>query len=279
MGLPVRLALYATDELEARTAARLSFERIAALDRIMSDYRTDSELRRLEARPGQRVVVSRDSWRSSGVRWRSRGRPMARSIRQSRRWSRSGATHAATGACRRVRISTAHGHWLAFIASSSMPATHLSASRLECAWTWVASPRATSYRRRWQILRSAGVTRALVESGGDIVVGDAPPGREGWTIDVPGDDLAFRERASRLTNSALSTSGATMQFVEIDGVRYSHVIDPRTGIAVTNHTVAHVIAEDAATADALSTALAVVGHQGSQALIARFPGVLVILVP
>ena len=124
-----------------------------------------------------------------------------------------------------------------------------------------------------------GVTRALAESGGDIVVGDAPPGRNGWTIDVPGADLAFRERASRLTNSALSTSGATMQFVEIDGVRYSHVIDPRTGIAVTNHTVAHVIAEDAATADALSTALAVVGHQGSKALIERFPGVRVILVP
>ncbi len=70
-----------------------------------------------------------------------------------------------------------------------------------------------------------------------------------------------------------------MQFVEIDGVRYSHVIDPRTGIGVTNHIVAHVIAEDAATADALSTALAVVGHQGSKALIAGFPGVLVILVP
>jgi thiamine biosynthesis lipoprotein len=126
-------------------------------------------------------------------------------------------------------------------------------------------------------LRLAGVTRALVESGGDIVVGDAPPGRDGWTIHVSGADPDFRAAASRLTNSALSTSGATMQFVEIDGVRYSHVIDPRTGLGVTNAVTAHVIARDAATADALATALTVVGHPGLEVLKEQFPGVGVAL--
>jgi thiamine biosynthesis lipoprotein len=126
-------------------------------------------------------------------------------------------------------------------------------------------------------LRRAGIDRALVESGGDIVVGDAPPGHDGWTIDVSAADPDFRQSASRLTNVALSTSGATAQFVEIDGVRYSHVVDPRTGLGVTNGLTAHVIAQDAATADALATALAVVGHQGLHGLSRQFPGVTLAL--
>jgi FAD:protein FMN transferase len=51
------------------------------------------------------------------------------------------------------------------------------------------------------------VTRALVEAGGDIVAGEAPPGREGWRIEVPGGPDAFAARASRLTRAALATSG------------------------------------------------------------------------
>jgi thiamine biosynthesis lipoprotein len=123
-------------------------------------------------------------------------------------------------------------------------------------------------------LASLGVRRALVEAGGDVVVGEAPPGRAGWRIDVPGADAAFAGHASRLTNAALATSGPTAQFVEIDGTRYSHVIDPRTGLGVTAPFVAHVIGDDAATADALATALAVLGPDGLPTLRARFPGMV-----
>jgi FAD:protein FMN transferase len=154
--------------------------------------------------------------------------------------------------------------WWGRIASNSMPFVCPSASSSrECGLISAASPRVTSYRRR---------SRRC-----DIVVGDAPPGRKGWTIDVSCGDAPFRARASSLANSALSTSGPTNQFIEIDGVRYSHVIDPRTGFGITNPTVAHVIASDAATADALATALTVVGHQGAIALASQFPGVMICL--
>jgi thiamine biosynthesis lipoprotein len=122
------------------------------------------------------------------------------------------------------------------------------------------------------------VTRALLEAGGDITVGDAPPGRPGWQIDAGRADATFRVRASRLTNASLATSGPTAQFVEIDGVRYSHVIDPRTGFGLTNQVLARVIAQDATTADALSTALTVVGVHDAPRLLDRFPDVLVSLV-
>jgi thiamine biosynthesis lipoprotein len=124
------------------------------------------------------------------------------------------------------------------------------------------------------LLRTMRLPSALVQSGGDIVVGTAPPGRDGWSIEVPGATLEIAARAGRLTNAALATSGPSEQFVEIDGRRYSHVIDPRTGMALTNQVTAHVIAPDGATADALSTALTVLDPRRVPGVLARFPGVL-----
>ena len=125
-----------------------------------------------------------------------------------------------------------------------------------------------------RVLDARGVPRALVEAGGDIVAGDAPPGRTGWRIDTPGADEAVTTRAAALTRAALATSGAAMQFVEIDGTRYSHIIDPRTGLGLTHHLTAHVIAGDGATADALATALSVVGAAQGPSILRRFPGAL-----
>ncbi len=124
---------------------------------------------------------------------------------------------------------------------------------------------------------AAGVTRALLEAGGDIVVGDPPPEREGWSIDAQASDKPFADQAGRLRNRAIATSGPTAQFVEIDGVRYSHVIDPRRGLGLTHDVVARVIAADGATADALATAATVLGPDGLQRIKERFPSALVSL--
>ena len=84
--------------------------------------------------------------------------------------------------------------------------------------------------------------------------------------------------ASALSTRALSTSGPAMQSVEIGGVRYSHVIDPRTGRPLTEAVSAHVIDDDAARADALATAATVLGTLGLADLRARFPSARIELV-
>jgi hypothetical protein len=130
-------------------------------------------------------------------------------------------------------------------------------------------------------LRRAGFGRALIDAGGDLVVGDAPPGRDGWTVDLPNAARLPREfvaRATTLTNAALSTSGPSMQFVEIDGRRYSHVIDPRSGAPLTSPLSAHVIHADATLADALATAATVLGPSALPALRARYPDARIELV-
>jgi len=108
--------------------------------------------------------------------------------------------------------------------------------------------------------------------GGDIVVSGPPPETDGWTIRVlnagngegPGE-LRFAERA-------ISSSGDTEQFVVIGGRRYSHVIDPRTGQALTNRVQVTVIAPDGLTSDPLSTALTVLGAVERQRLLRAYPG-------
>jgi thiamine biosynthesis lipoprotein len=278
MGLPVRLALYATGEPDAMNAARLAFERIAALDRLMSDYRPDSELRRLESQAARPVAVSRELFavvqraveisRASGGAFDPTVAPLVALWREARRTGRMP---------RQEDLDRARA--LAGSDRIALDAIRLSIRLEQPGMRLDLGGIAKGYilQEALATLRSSGVTRALVESGGDIVVGDAPPGRKGWTIDVSCGDARFRARASSLANSALSTSGPTNQFIEIDGVRYSHVIDPRTGLGITNPTVAHVIARDAATADALATALTVVGHQGANALASQFPGVMICL--
>jgi FAD:protein FMN transferase len=278
MGLPVRLVLHGVDEPAAADAARAAFARIAALDRMMSDYRPDSELRRLEQRTGQLVRVSPELFtvltRAVQIAGATGGAfdptigPLVSLWRESRRSGR--LPDAAALAVARSRVGWQH---IDLDEARSSMRLALPGMRLDLG----GIAKGYILQEALLSLRAHGVTRALAEGGGDIVVGDAPPGRAGWTIETVGADPAFTERALRLTNSALASSGSTAQFVEIDGVRYSHVVDPRTGLAVTSNRLARVIAADAATADALATALTVLDGSAIVALRNRFPEVSISL--
>jgi FAD:protein FMN transferase len=112
------------------------------------------------------------------------------------------------------------------------------------------------------VLRSHGVIRALIDFGGEVVAGEAPPGERGWRV-LTGTDAGD---TVMLATRAISTSGATEQFVEIDGVRYSHVVDPRTGIGLTHGRSATVLAPSGWLADALATSASVVDSTGLERL-------------
>jgi thiamine biosynthesis lipoprotein len=75
-----------------------------------------------------------------------------------------------------------------------------------------------------------------------------------------------------LKNSALATSGDVFQYVEIGGVRYSHIVDPRTGVGLTDHSLVTVVALDGMTADALATAISVLGPDRGLRMARRFRG-------
>jgi thiamine biosynthesis lipoprotein len=124
-----------------------------------------------------------------------------------------------------------------------------------------------------QTLRDRGWPHALVAGGGDMAAGEPPPGQAGWKIEVAAldGDGSLRE-VVLLANRAIATSGDAFQYLEIDGVRYSHIVDPRTGVGLTDHSLVTVLAPDCATADSLATAVSVLGPERGARLLEETPG-------
>jgi thiamine biosynthesis lipoprotein len=125
------------------------------------------------------------------------------------------------------------------------------------------------------VLQRHGIRRALVAAGGDLVASDPPPGASGWAVAIA--SLAATEEAPArhlsLRRMAVSTSGDAEQYVEIHGVRYSHIVDPRTGLGVTGRTSVTVVARNGTTSDALATAASVLGPERGLELINSLSGV------
>jgi thiamine biosynthesis lipoprotein len=129
------------------------------------------------------------------------------------------------------------------------------------------------------LLRDRGLRHALVSAAGSSVL--AIGGRAGgWRVDVVSRQVK-RTRLARmaLRDVALGTSGAGEQFVEADGRRYGHVLDPRTGWPASGVVSASVVTGDAAVADALSTAFLVGGIALAERYCATHPGVLALVTP
>jgi thiamine biosynthesis lipoprotein len=95
------------------------------------------------------------------------------------------------------------------------------------------------------------ITIALVDVSGDIITGDSPPGKEGWSIavNVPESADELLDKKIVIHNKSVSTSGDVYQFINHDGKKYSHIVNPKTGVGITNQRNVTVIAADGTTAD------------------------------
>jgi thiamine biosynthesis lipoprotein len=134
-----------------------------------------------------------------------------------------------------------------------------------------------------RILKQHGIRSALIHAGGDMVMSAPPPGRAGWRVELPRLDSTNRADSTviELRDAAFATSGDRYQYVVLDGKRYSHIVDPRTGVGLTDHSLVHVVARNGMSADSLATACSVlkpedsirlVGRHGAQVMIQRKPG-------
>ena len=120
-----------------------------------------------------------------------------------------------------------------------------------------------------RILKQHGITRAMIDGSGDIVVSDPPPGTTGWRIGIASlkEPDSAPTQFAMLANCSISTSGDAYQFVEVGGRRYSHIVDPKTGLGLTERCSVTIIAPDGITADALATAISVLGPERGMKLI------------
>lgn len=270
MGVQARLVLYAPDSSAAEAAARAAFGRIGDLDSILSNYRPSSELSLLSTRAyGHPVRVGRDLFavlqRAQFLASISDGAfdvtvgPYAKLWREARRRGRLPDPNALEAAARVVG-------WQKVLLDADAQTVELLAPGMQLDVGGIAKGYAGD--QAIQTLRARGIRSALIEMGGDIVVSDAPPGAEGWRIEI--ENAPAGGRIVYLRDQAISSSGDTNQYVEIGGKRYSHILDPRTGFGLTNRIAVTVIAPDGLTCDGLSTTLSVLSPERGQALVRRY---------
>jgi thiamine biosynthesis lipoprotein len=129
------------------------------------------------------------------------------------------------------------------------------------------------------MIHQAGFHSAMVNAGGKIVTGDAPRGREGWRIGItlPEEKEKIIPRLLLLKNTSVATSGDIYQYVDIGGKRYSHIIDPKTGLGITTQRTVTVIAKNGAISDWLSTACSVLTMDKAFALIKKVGGAALLI--
>jgi thiamine biosynthesis lipoprotein len=235
MGVEFEIVLYASDSGAADKAFAAGYERIAQLDRLLSDYDADSELSRLSATAPSKgpVVVSDDLWtvlrHAQSVSKRSDGAfdvsvgPLTKLWRRARRQKEAPTSEQISRALEAVGYQSIR-------LDADRQAVILTRSGMRLDLGGIAKGYAAD--AALAAIGKLGIRRALVRASGDIAVGEPPPGETGWRIGIaPLDAEQVPTRFVRLAKGAISTSGDSRQHLTVNGKRYSHIIDPRTGWA------------------------------------------------
>jgi len=267
--------LYARDQDIAAKAAAAAVEEITRLDAMLTDYDPDSELMQLSRSPaGQPVAVSRDLFavlfeavRIARLSGGALDPTMGTVVRQWRRARRT----AALPEEERLKEARSRTGWQQLQFNTANRTVTLLGTNIQLDLGGIAKGYAAD--RALKVLAEHGIRSALVAASGDIAVGDPPPGETGWRISI-GTPFQKQgvDRALLLAHAAVSTSGDSEQSVVIEGTRYSHIVDPRTGLGLTNHLQVTVIAPHATQTDAFATAVSVLGVEAGGKLIKSQPG-------
>ncbi|MBT7982371.1 MAG: FAD:protein FMN transferase [Akkermansiaceae bacterium] len=109
-----------------------------------------------------------------------------------------------------------------------------------------------------ELLKNKGLSSSSISAGGDIVLGDPPPGKDGWRVQIiPYRNKNRKPTTIKISNAAVSTSGNTEQAITIKGQRYSHILNPISGLGLIHENAATVIAPSGTYSDPLATALCI----------------------
>jgi thiamine biosynthesis lipoprotein len=288
MGTVFHITFYTETKEHADQAAAAAWARVDQLNAIFSDYDPNSELsklcqRTLDGPMPQGVPVSDDLYRvlekSIDAAKQSEGTfditvgPLSQLFRRSRKLEIAPTTQRIEEARKSVGyqfIKLDPDHHAVQLLHEKM---RLDVGGIAKGYTSV---------ELLKLLRERfGINRALCGAAGDIAIGDSPPGKTGWIIALDNLDSTpisgFGVKPPhgayvRLHNYGVSTSGDTERYVIIDGVRYSHIIDPRTGRSLTNRIGCTAIAPDDTLADWLAAAVCILGPEKGLDLIERTPG-------
>ena len=283
MGTEWRIVLYAPDKPTAEKASKAAFARVAELEMVMSDYNPKSELMKLcaanDGDPGKPIHLSSDLFdvlkKADAVSSASDGAfditvgPLVKLWRVARKVKEKPAAQDLAAAKELV------GYKLMAIDAKASTVT-LAKAKMRLDLGGIGKGYAAD--KALEVLKEQGCPRALIAASGDITVGDAPPGKDRWEVEIASITEDRPTRKLKLANQSVSTSGDLFQHVEIDGIRYSHLLDPKTGLGLTGRRSATFIAPKGWQADALTKVASVMEPAKALKVIEGYPGAAMFLV-
>jgi FAD:protein FMN transferase len=272
MGTKFRIVLYAADKQAGDGAAAAAFERVAELNGIMSDYDPKSELMQLCAQFDQRnhppVKVSPELFfvlsKGQELAKKSDGSfdmtvgPVVKLWRIARRTQKLPDDKELAEAKAKVGYQKMELDKNERTVRLLVPGMRLDLGGIAKGY---AADEAQA------VLKKHGVTSALVAAGGDIAISDAAPNAPGWKIGIEPLTKDTPQRYLRLKNAAVSTSGDAEQFTLINGVRYSHIIDPKTGLGLTGRRSVTVVAKKGIDSDSMTKAVMILPPEKAMELV------------
>ncbi|HEX5152773.1 MAG TPA: FAD:protein FMN transferase [Parafilimonas sp.] len=282
MGSPFTITIYTNDSVKAATVAAQAFQLADSLNNILSDYIDSSEINRLSASSGKGVYVhvstplfditqraQTASVLSDGAYDITIG-PVVRLWRKARKTKifpdkDSLKTALQRTGYRYVRLDTLHHS--VYLEKSGM---QLDVGGLGKGFVAQAA---------LDLIKENGFSSAMVNAGGKIVTANAPVDQKGWLIGInqPEEKNDILPQLLSLQNTAVSTSGDIYQYVEFKGKKYSHIVNPKTGIGLTSRRNVTAIAPDGTTADWLSTACSILSPKKSMRLVKKIKGAALLI--
>lgn len=282
MGSPFTITMYCSDSVQAALSARAAFEKAETLNEILSDYIDSSEINRLSrtAGEGRYVPVSAplfailqralEAGRLSGGAYDISVGPLMglwRDARKTKIFPDDNSLQKARGLTDYRFIHLDRVSRTVMLEKKGMK---LDVGGLGKGFVAAAAI---------DLLHQDGIDCAMVNAGGKIVTAAPPPGKPGWLIGInaPEEKEAILPQLLLLKRKSVASSGDIYRYVEINGKRYSHIVDPATGIGLTRRKNVTAIADDGCTADWLSTACSVLSTRKAMKLIRKIPGAALLI--
>jgi len=261
MGSSFNIIFYHVDSAEAVILSKKCFLIVDSLNNIFSDYSSESEVGKLALQTNQTdikvsdelfsmIIRSKDAWKRSGKTFDISIGSLTQLWRKANKEDRfpSEAEIKAVKGLTGFKNLTVNKKSKTI--SFKKPGIRLDFGGIVPGYV---------AQRVIDFLKTKNINIALVDASGDIVISDAPPGKDGWTIGInlPENENEIWDKKLELKNFAVSTSGDVYRYTIHNGKKYSHIIDPRTGYGVTSQRNVTVITKYGADADWLATACSI----------------------
>jgi len=255
MGIEFRIVVKSPQGSDPTSAVLRAFERIDQIEDVASDWKRSSEVRQFcrSAPHSEPVSVSDDLAEilqiSRQVHDQTQGRFDVTLGAATRLWRRCFRAERLPSESDLERVKKLCG--MQFLEIKGRQARLLKAG-IEIDLGGIAKGYAVD--KALQVLIESGFPHSLVDGGGDLAFGQAVPGSSGWLIDLSSEVYRFT------SPGAVATSGAEARHIEVDGVLFSHILDPKTGLGLSRTVWVTVYVEKATIADAFATAYSVPGR-------------------